>query len=85
LRRLQRRVELRGRILLHSGQDVAVEIESRPHSRMPQPFAGNLGMDAQSQHVCCVGVPQVVKPDTREAGGADEVDPFVGDERRLHK
>jgi hypothetical protein len=47
LRRLQRRIELRGRILLHAGQDVAVEVERRPHSRMPQPFAGNLGMDAQ--------------------------------------
>ena len=32
----------------------------------------------------CVGVPQVVKPDTRKVSRVDDADPFVGDERRLH-
>ena len=33
----------------------------------------------------CVGVPEVVKSDTRKVGRVDKADPFVGDERRLHR
>ena len=42
---LECRVNL-GDVLLHPRQDVAVEVEGYPDLGMPEPFAGNLHMDA---------------------------------------
>jgi hypothetical protein len=84
LGRFQGCVHLRGCIFLHPGHDVRIQIECDANLAMPEPFAGNLGVNAGRQHVSCVGMAQVVKPDAGQGGTADEPDPFVRDESWLH-
>ncbi len=68
---LECRVNLGDGILLDPRQDVAVEVEGYPDLGMPEPFAGNLHMDARCQHVRGVAVPQIVEPDMGQAGALD--------------
>jgi hypothetical protein len=46
-----------GGVLLHSGNDVAVQVQGDPDSAMPKALAGNLGVDAIGKQMCGVGVP----------------------------
>jgi len=57
-------VNFRRRILLHSRQDMRIQVQCNPDLGMPKPLAGNLGMHAALQHMRCVGVTQIVEANT---------------------
>jgi hypothetical protein len=44
----------RSGVLLHPGNDVAVELQNYPNVAMPQPFAGDLRMHALGEQMDCV-------------------------------
>ena len=50
---------------------------------MTEPLTGDLGMDAAREHMGRVGMPDV-EAYPRQAGLADQGDPFVRDPGRLH-
>ena len=77
LGRLECGIDLGNRVLLHSRQDVGIEVQSDPDLGMPQPFTGDLRMDAAAQHVCCMGVAQIVEADTGQGGVFNDAHPFV--------
>jgi hypothetical protein len=53
-------VNLRRRVVLHAGKDVAIEVERYPDARMTKAFLRRLGVNAICWKMCRVGVPQVV-------------------------
>jgi hypothetical protein len=58
-------VNARSRILLHSGQDVTVEIKSDADAGMAQSLARDFRVNASGQHVGRVGMAKIVEPDAR--------------------
>jgi hypothetical protein len=58
-----RGVNLGRGIVLHAGQDMAVEVERDPNARMAKAFLRHLGVDPIRQKVRRVGVPQIMEPD----------------------
>jgi len=59
--RPERGVHFRYGVLLHSRKDVRIEVERYPDLGVPQALTGDLRMDAGSQHMGGVGVPQVME------------------------
>ena len=84
LGRLECGIDFGDRVLLHSGQDVRIEVQRDPDLGVPQPFTGDLRMDAAAQHVRGMGVAQIVEADTGQGGVLYGAHPFMGDEGRLH-
>ncbi len=78
-------VNLFGGVRLHARHDVRIEVESNTDCRVPEAFAGNLGMDPGRQELRGVGVPQVVETDMGQGGLADEPGPFVGQRSGLQR
>jgi hypothetical protein len=72
LSRLKRRIHFGGGILLHPGQNMAVKVECNPHLGMPQPFAGNLGVDTGRQHMSS---PRFITPTNGAASSAPVASP----------
>jgi hypothetical protein len=54
---LQRCIDFRGGLLLHSRQDMAVKVQCGANLAVPQALACHLDMRSRSQHVGTVGVP----------------------------
>src|SRR5262245_50637437 len=55
LHRIECGIDLRHGILLHSGQDVRIEVQGYADLRMSKPLTGDLRMDAAAQHMGGVG------------------------------
>ncbi len=53
-------VNLRRRVL-HSGQDMAVEVERNPDARMAEAFLSHLGMNAAGEKMRRMGVTKIVE------------------------
>ena len=51
---------------------------------MPEPLAGDPGMEPAAEHVRGVGMTQIVEANAGEGGLRYHPHPFVGDEGRLH-
>jgi hypothetical protein len=83
-RGVDRGVNLRRGVLLHSWQDMAIKVQCDPDTRMPEALLRNLRVNAARQKLCCVSVPQVVKPNAREiARLSREADKFMREAVRL--
>jgi len=61
-----RGVNLGRRVLLHAGQDVAVEIERDPNARMPEALLRDLWVNAAGEQMRRVRVSQIVQSDGRQ-------------------
>jgi hypothetical protein len=66
LGKAESRVEARGRIRLHRGIHVAVQVERDSDRRMPEPFRDDFDVHATAQELDRVGVPEVVEPNPRD-------------------
>src|SRR5262249_39657145 len=78
------RINLGGGILLHSRQNVAVEVEGDTNLAVPQSFARNLDMRSRGKHVRAVSMPQIMEAIPGQGGAFNCQHPFMGDECRLH-
>ena len=68
-RDLKGRVNAQNSILLHARQNMAVEIERDPNLAMAQPLARHFRVHSGRQHGRRVGVPKIVKSNSREVCG----------------
>jgi hypothetical protein len=52
------RVQLKGSVSLHRARHVAIKVERRRYSRVPQPFLRDLGMHASEQELRGMTMPK---------------------------
>ena len=63
---------------------MAVEIERYSDLAVPEPFAGDLGVNAVGEQMGGMGMSQIVKPQVGKPRLADRARPMLRDVDRLH-
>jgi hypothetical protein len=61
----------RGGVLLHPGKDARVKVQCDSDFAMPQPFAGDLRMNAIGEQMGCVSMAQIMKAEMSKPRLAD--------------
>jgi hypothetical protein len=56
---------------------VRVEVQGDANGAVPEPFAGDLGMDVGRQYLACMRMVQIVEPDAPQPALGDQLVPFV--------
>src|SRR4051794_33108237 len=77
-------VNASGRVLLHAGRNVRIEVERDADFGMPEALARHLRMHARRKQVRSVSVAQVMEPHAWHAGPADQCLPIVRERSRLY-
>ena len=80
-----RGVNLLCRIRLHSGHDVAIEIQRDTYAGMSKSLAGDLWMHATGQHLRSMCVPKVMKTNAGHICLSKNSHPFVRKRARLDR
>ena len=68
---------------MHSRQDVAVKVQADTDFGMPEAFGGDLRMNASSQQVSRMRMPEVTKTKLWERCFGNLADPILGQAMRL--
>jgi hypothetical protein len=76
-------VNARDRVLLHAGQNIAVEIKGYADARVSEPLGRDLGVDAAGQEMRGVRVPEIMEPSAGGGGAADRFAPCLRQAARL--